>query len=151
MLCISSFVYSSTQIILFYPSDINECLSSPCGHGSCTDKVNSFVCECTFGYKGISCDECKGIITIYLKIYTNIVEKIICIIIKKSWFIKIKPKQKGYSMNKCTTILFLFNSNANCFFFVSVNTLLLLILLTFLPIVMLFFSFYLSKRIKHNK
>lgn len=52
----------------FYLLDINECLSLFCGgYGSCIDKVNLFVCECIFGYKGIFCDECKNIIIIYWK------------------------------------------------------------------------------------
>lgn len=43
----------------FNPLEINECQSSPCGHGLCKDKVNSYVCECTFGYTGLYCDMCK--------------------------------------------------------------------------------------------
>lgn len=48
------------QILIFFnPLEINECQSSPCGHGLCKDKVNSYVCECSFGYTGLYCDICK--------------------------------------------------------------------------------------------
>lgn len=43
----------------FNALEINECQSSPCAHGLCKDKVNSYVCECTFGYIGFNCDICK--------------------------------------------------------------------------------------------
>lgn len=45
--------------LIFNPLEINECQSSPCGHGRCKDKVNSYICECTFGYTGLNCDNCK--------------------------------------------------------------------------------------------
>lgn len=43
----------------FFWIDIDECSGSPCNHGSCINKVNSFICECNFGYIGISCDQCN--------------------------------------------------------------------------------------------
>lgn len=48
--------YASLLIMLFQSKDINECESSPCVHGSCMDQVNRYVCECTPGYIGVSCD-----------------------------------------------------------------------------------------------
>lgn len=42
--------------MLFLSKDIHECESSPCVHGSCTDQVNGYVCECTPGYIGVSCN-----------------------------------------------------------------------------------------------
>lgn len=48
--------YASLLIMLFLSKDINECESSPCVHGSCMDQVNRYVCECTPGYIGVSCD-----------------------------------------------------------------------------------------------
>merc|ERR1719369_223887 len=32
-----------------YAQDINECESNPCVHGSCTDGVNSYTCQCEPG------------------------------------------------------------------------------------------------------
>lgn len=37
-------------------TDINECLSSPCQHGTCIDKVDSYSCNCSPGYIGRDCD-----------------------------------------------------------------------------------------------
>lgn len=36
--------------------DIDECLHSPCVHGTCTDQVNGFKCHCSPGYAGFKCD-----------------------------------------------------------------------------------------------
>ncbi|XP_061173563.1 fibropellin-1-like [Saccostrea echinata] len=37
-------------------ADMDECASSPCVHGSCTDGVTGFVCSCLSGYTGINCE-----------------------------------------------------------------------------------------------
>lgn len=37
-------------------TDIDECESSPCVHGNCTDHVNGYLCECISGYTGVSCN-----------------------------------------------------------------------------------------------
>lgn len=46
------------------PQDINECLSSPCQHGTCIDKIGSYLCNCSPGYIGRDCDtdvnECQS-------------------------------------------------------------------------------------------
>ncbi|XP_019627812.1 PREDICTED: neurogenic locus notch homolog protein 1-like [Branchiostoma belcheri] len=38
-------------------ADINECLSSPCAHGTCTDRVASYTCSCENGWTGNNCDQ----------------------------------------------------------------------------------------------
>jgi Notch-like protein len=36
-------------------SDIDECLLNPCIHGTCSDRVNGYVCACNQGYNGSNC------------------------------------------------------------------------------------------------
>src|SRR6218665_1655426 len=37
-------------------SEIVECSSNPCQHGTCTDLVDGYQCECEPGYIGTNCD-----------------------------------------------------------------------------------------------
>ena len=37
----------------------DECQPNPCVHGTCTDGVNSYTCQCSPGYRGDNCDEGK--------------------------------------------------------------------------------------------
>lgn len=48
-------------------SDIDECLSSPCEHGSCQDAINHFTCSCDAGYTGIQCEQGKVVSSLYIK------------------------------------------------------------------------------------
>ncbi len=41
--------------ISFAP-DIDECASSPCRMGDCTDVVNRYYCTCREGWTGVHCD-----------------------------------------------------------------------------------------------
>ncbi|KAM3956609.1 LOW QUALITY PROTEIN: cell polarity complex component crumbs [Aphomia sociella] len=36
--------------------NVDECASSPCGHGKCVDGVGGYVCDCAAGYEGERCD-----------------------------------------------------------------------------------------------
>ncbi|MFY9824868.1 MAG: calcium-binding EGF-like domain-containing protein [Thermoanaerobaculia bacterium] len=36
--------------------DIDECASSPCVNGDCTDHVNGYSCTCPPGWTGTNCD-----------------------------------------------------------------------------------------------
>nr|XP_058945176.1 von Willebrand factor D and EGF domain-containing protein-like [Pocillopora verrucosa] len=44
--------------------EIDECLQSPCLHGTCIDAVNNYSCQCLSGYTGFNCtidiDECQS-------------------------------------------------------------------------------------------
>jgi len=37
--------------------DVDECQPNPCVHGTCTDGVNSYTCQCSPGYRGDNCTE----------------------------------------------------------------------------------------------
>ena len=45
------------RVCLSNISEIDECASSPCVYGSCSDEVNQYRCDCYSGYTGILCDE----------------------------------------------------------------------------------------------
>lgn len=49
------FVWTTFHIWSIVP-DIDECASSPCLFGNCTDQVNRYVCNCVAGYTGYICD-----------------------------------------------------------------------------------------------
>lgn len=40
-------------------TDVDECESSPCVQGNCTDQVDGYVCGCFPGYRGPNCDTGK--------------------------------------------------------------------------------------------
>lgn len=40
-------------------TDVDECESSPCVQGNCTDQVDGYICECFPGYSGPNCDTGK--------------------------------------------------------------------------------------------
>lgn len=40
-------------------TEIDECESSPCIQGNCTDQVNGYICECIPGFRGVNCDTGK--------------------------------------------------------------------------------------------
>ena len=39
-----------------FVSGFDNCLSSPCTHGSCKDAINGFICSCDGGFTGVQCD-----------------------------------------------------------------------------------------------
>ena len=44
-------------MIIYIPSDINECASTPCENGaSCSDGINRYTCTCVAGYTGLHCE-----------------------------------------------------------------------------------------------
>ena len=49
--------FDATMLSLL--SDINECASDPCQHGTCKDLINEYACECNLGYTGLNCQTSK--------------------------------------------------------------------------------------------
>ena len=49
---------------MFVFVDVNECQSSPCKNGgTCTNKVNYYVCSCWSGYFGTNCESESILVT----------------------------------------------------------------------------------------
>ena len=46
-----------------FPTAIDECLSNPCQHGTCENKLGSFHCECEAGYRGETCSQSQDLCT----------------------------------------------------------------------------------------
>lgn len=43
--------------VLFQHIDIDDCLPGPCrNHGTCTDLVNDYQCDCVAGFNGKNCE-----------------------------------------------------------------------------------------------
>ena len=41
--------------LIFNIVDIDDCLPSPCLHGTCKDHLNGYICTCSHGYTGTDC------------------------------------------------------------------------------------------------
>ena len=63
-------------VLCFTYLDIDECTSSPCLDGTCTDLVNSFECQCEEGWTGEVCDMSKNIYQNHLTINKSILVSI---------------------------------------------------------------------------
>ena len=50
----------------FYPKTdvIDECASSPCVHGNCSNEYLHYVCICQPGYTGVNCETGKNFSTL---------------------------------------------------------------------------------------
>lgn len=144
------------------PQDVDECQSSLCIHGNCSNLVNEFKCQCFPGYEGTQCqidtDECLS----------SPCRHGTCIDQINSYTCNCSP---GYTGRECETEINECQSSpcghglckdkvnfyvCECSFGYTglycdiFNTKLLFILLAVLPLITLVLSLYLSKRLKHN-
>ena len=54
--------------LITFVSDTDECASHPCQHsGTCSDRVNGYICTCFNGYEGTTCGTGK----LHLVIFTE--------------------------------------------------------------------------------
>jgi hypothetical protein len=49
-----------STVIKGYIVDIDDCLPSPCLHGTCQDHPNGYTCTCNHGYTGTDCRTSKS-------------------------------------------------------------------------------------------
>lgn len=54
---------------------MDECMSTPCKHGSCKDQVNGYTCTCIAGFTGINCENGKICYFYFRKVYKKIIYK----------------------------------------------------------------------------
>ena len=59
-----SAVCQMSLLLFFLGKEINECESSPCIHGNCSDQLNNYTCDCHAGYTGSTCK--TGMNTLFL-------------------------------------------------------------------------------------
>ena len=72
--------FDATMLSLL--SDINECASDPCQHGTCKDLINEYACECNPGYTGLNCQTSKcPALPICLFIQKNLHQPTFCFVI----------------------------------------------------------------------
>ena len=53
-------LFHSNYSIIY--EDIDDCLSSPCDHGTCSDAFNDYICTCDPGWDGKECRHSKAFI-----------------------------------------------------------------------------------------
>ena len=53
-------LFHSNYSIIY--EDIDDCLSSPCDHGTCSDAFNDYICTCDPGWDGKECRHSKTLL-----------------------------------------------------------------------------------------
>lgn len=64
-------VIYSFQLILLVKTDIDECASLPCVHGTCADHINGYTCSCEPGHTGPHCQIGNGQLFICLQTFQS--------------------------------------------------------------------------------
>ena len=52
-------MYINFCLFLYNFTDVDECSSNPCFHGSCDDGINEYACDCQNGFIGTHCEISK--------------------------------------------------------------------------------------------
>lgn len=65
-----SFYWLKLIVFVFALADVDECQSSPCINGDCTNNINFYTCQCFAGFTGTNCE--IGLFGFFYIIHSNI-------------------------------------------------------------------------------
>ena len=108
LLCLHMLLLGQIKIICKFNcfTDFDECSSNPCLHGGqCIDGINRFICLCSAGFSGVSCETSKWRFCPLLRKWICIQAFLITLgLIKKIKQMK-ETKMKTNMMKKITKII----------------------------------------------